>query len=80
MLLAALGVLIALSVVSQVYWGQVDPSRAYYATDARLFQLLAGAAMAVATPGHLPPRPDRTSSVTLMPRALAVSGPERRGG
>jgi len=47
-LLGIMGVLIALSVASQVYWGQVDPSRAYYATDARLFQLLAGAAMAVA--------------------------------
>jgi peptidoglycan/LPS O-acetylase OafA/YrhL len=47
-LLGIMGVLIALSVTSQVYWGQVDPSRAYYATDARLFQLLAGAAMAVA--------------------------------
>ena len=47
-LLGIMGALIALSVASQVYWGQVDPSRAYYATDARLFQLLAGAAMAVA--------------------------------
>jgi len=47
-LLGIMGALIALSVASQVYWGQVDPSRAYYATDARLFQLLAGAALAVA--------------------------------
>ena len=47
-LLGIMGVLIALSVASQIYWGQVDPNRAYYATDARLFQLLAGAAMAVA--------------------------------
>jgi peptidoglycan/LPS O-acetylase OafA/YrhL len=47
-LLAVMGLLIALSVASQVYWGQTDPTRAYYATDARLFQLLAGAAIAVA--------------------------------
>lgn len=47
-LLVWFGVLIALSVTSQLYWAQVDPTRAYFGTDARLFQLLAGAAAAVA--------------------------------
>ena len=46
-LLGTLLALSALSVVSQLYWAQVDPTRAYFATDARLFQLLAGAALAV---------------------------------
>jgi peptidoglycan/LPS O-acetylase OafA/YrhL len=47
-LLAGLGVLAALSVGSQLYWAQIDPTRAYFGTDARLFQLLAGAMAAVA--------------------------------
>jgi peptidoglycan/LPS O-acetylase OafA/YrhL len=75
-LLAALGVLIALSVVSQVYWGQVDPSRAYYATDARLFQLLAGAAMAVAVREFAVRGRIGDGGVTwpVAGRALALSG------
>ncbi|VXB00489.1 acyltransferase family protein [Nocardioides sp. AX2bis] len=47
-LLVWFGVLIAASVASQLYWAQVDPTRAYFGTDARLFQLLAGAVLAVA--------------------------------
>jgi len=46
-MLAVLAVLFALSLASQVYWGHVDTNRAYYATDARLYQLLAGAMAAV---------------------------------
>ncbi len=38
----------ALSVISQLYWAQIDPTRAYFGTDARLFQLLGGAMLAVA--------------------------------
>ncbi|TYL51377.1 acyltransferase [Nocardioides sp. BGMRC 2183] len=47
-LLIAFSAIAALSVVSQLYWGQVDPGRAYYATDARAFELMAGAIAAVA--------------------------------
>ncbi|MDP3969137.1 MAG: acyltransferase family protein [Nocardioides sp.] len=36
------------SLASQVYWGRVDEIHAYYGTDARLYQLVAGALLAVA--------------------------------
>ncbi|GHJ57714.1 acyltransferase [Nocardioides sp. OK12] len=45
-----LGVLVGLvvaSAVNQLVWAQVNPSWAYYATDARLYQLMTGAALAV---------------------------------
>ncbi|MGD9958460.1 acyltransferase family protein [Nocardioides sp.] len=42
-----LGVLAVLSVGSQLYWMSADPNHAYYGTDARLYQLLAGALLAV---------------------------------
>ncbi|MBD8869355.1 acyltransferase family protein [Nocardioides donggukensis] len=35
------------SVAAQVHWASVDPTRAYYGTDARLYQLLAGAALSM---------------------------------
>jgi peptidoglycan/LPS O-acetylase OafA/YrhL len=75
-LLGTMGVLIALSVSSQVYWGQVDPSRAYYATDARLFQRLAGAAMAVAVREFAVRGRTGDGGVTwpVVGRALAVAG------
>ena len=47
MLPAGLGLLAALSVGSQLYWMSADPNHAYYGTDARLYQLLAGALLAV---------------------------------
>ena len=47
-LLAALGALFALSLGSQLYWAQVDTNHAYYGTDARLYQLLAGVLLTVA--------------------------------
>ncbi len=47
-LLAALGFLFTLSLGSQLYWAQVDANHAYYGTDARLYQLLAGALLAAA--------------------------------
>jgi peptidoglycan/LPS O-acetylase OafA/YrhL len=43
---AALGLLLLLSVASQLYWGTVDVNHAYYGTDARLYQLMAGALLA----------------------------------
>ncbi|MDP9820294.1 acyltransferase family protein [Nocardioides massiliensis] len=36
------------SLASQVYWGRVDEMHAYYGTDARLYQIVAGALLAVA--------------------------------
>ena len=47
MLWSLLG-LLGLSLASQLYWAQADTTHAYYGTDARLYQLLAGAALAVA--------------------------------
>jgi hypothetical protein len=38
----------ALSLGAQIYWGRVDIMHAYYGTDARLYQLLAGAMLSVA--------------------------------
>ena len=57
-LLAVLLGIGALSVASQLYWASVDPTRAYFATDARLFQLLAGAALAVALREFAAPHPE----------------------
>lgn len=54
-LFAVVAALFTLSLASQLYWGQVDPTRAYYATDARLYQLLAGALLTVAL-RNWPPR------------------------
>ena len=47
-LLVGLGGLFALSLGAQLFWGQVDVNHAYYGTDARLYQLLAGALLAAA--------------------------------
>ena len=44
---AGIGTLMVLSVASQLYWAGADPSHAYYGTDARLYQLLAGSLLAV---------------------------------
>jgi peptidoglycan/LPS O-acetylase OafA/YrhL len=46
-LLAGLGLLCALSVVGQLYWAVADPMHAYFGTDARLYQLVVGAMLAV---------------------------------
>ncbi|HEU5035136.1 MAG TPA: acyltransferase family protein [Mycobacteriales bacterium] len=45
---AGLTVLFALSVAAQLHWAGVDPNHAYYGTDARAYQLLAGAVLACA--------------------------------
>jgi peptidoglycan/LPS O-acetylase OafA/YrhL len=44
----ALSVLFLASLTAQVVWAAVDPSWAYYGTDARLYQLLAGVLLALA--------------------------------
>ncbi|WP_185996456.1 acyltransferase family protein [Nocardioides campestrisoli] len=48
LLLGVVVLLIAASVTAQVLLARVDPMRAYFGTDTRLFQLLAGVALAVA--------------------------------
>ncbi|HYH35105.1 MAG TPA: acyltransferase family protein [Nocardioides sp.] len=42
-----LTVLLLASVASQLFWAQADPDHAYYGTDARLYQLLAGSLLAL---------------------------------
>jgi len=73
-LLAVLGVLTALSVGAQLYWGAVDPTRAYFGTDARLFQLLAGAILAVALREFATPAREGGVRWRRAGRALAVAG------
>lgn len=70
-MVAGLGVLLVLSLAAQIYWSQVDPSHAYYGTDARLYQLLTGALLAVAL------RSPRTRDVLARgrrPLALGILG------
>jgi peptidoglycan/LPS O-acetylase OafA/YrhL len=74
--LGALAVLLALSLAAQLTWARVDADHAYYGTDARLYQLLAGALLTVALrgrarrdrPGALPARTGR------LPDVLAATG------
>jgi peptidoglycan/LPS O-acetylase OafA/YrhL len=47
-LFLGLGLLLVISLASQFYWSGEDPNRAYYATDARFYQLIAGALLACA--------------------------------
>jgi peptidoglycan/LPS O-acetylase OafA/YrhL len=47
-LTVVLAVLLVASVASQVYWSNVEPNHAYYGSDARLYQLLAGVLLALA--------------------------------
>jgi peptidoglycan/LPS O-acetylase OafA/YrhL len=46
-LLPVLTALLLASVAAQLYWAQADPTHAYYGTDARLYQLLAGSVLAI---------------------------------
>lgn len=67
-LLGVLGALCVASIAAQVYWARIDVSHSYYGTDARLYQLLAGALLAVAL---------RTWQVRISARAaglLALAG------
>ena len=47
-LFLGLGALFVVSLASQFYWSRVDPNHAYYGSDARFYQLLAGALLACA--------------------------------
>ena len=51
-LVGGLSALLALSLTAQLVWAQVDPMHAYYGTDARLYQLLAGALLGSALRGR----------------------------
>jgi peptidoglycan/LPS O-acetylase OafA/YrhL len=67
-MVAGLAVVTVASIGAQVYWATADPIHAYYGTDARLYQLSAGALMAVA----LRTWPVRLPRVGA--RAVAVGG------
>lgn len=45
---AGVAILFTASLTAQVVWARVNPNWAYYGTDARLYQLMAGALLAVA--------------------------------
>ena len=62
--LAALGLLFALSLAAQLHWASADPNRAYYGTDARAYQLLAGALLALSLRGR---------RLRLTPRAAGLA-------
>lgn len=62
---AGLAVLLGLSVAAQVYWGVVDEIHAYYGTDARVYQLLAGALLAVGM--------RRVPALTQVSRPVAIA-------
>jgi peptidoglycan/LPS O-acetylase OafA/YrhL len=47
-LAVVLSVLFVASVASQLYWSGAEPNHAYYGSDARLYQLLAGVLLALA--------------------------------
>ncbi len=58
-----IGALLVLSLASQAYWTTADTNHAYYGTDARLYQLLAGALLAVAL---------RSAAAARLPDATAT--------
>ena len=66
--LAGLAVLFVLSVVAQVHWASADPNHAYYGTDARAYQLLAGGLLACGL------RMSRRRPTPAVGEAAAVAG------
>ncbi|HSJ22062.1 MAG TPA: acyltransferase family protein [Nocardioidaceae bacterium] len=62
-LLGGLSAIFLLSVGAQLYWANVNELRAYFGTDARLYQLVAGALLAIAM---------RTWTVRLPARAAGA--------
>lgn len=62
---AALAVICVLSIGAQFYWAQADPMHAYYGTDARCYQLAAGALLALGF---------RIWRVHVSPRVAAATG------
>ncbi len=53
-MLVLVAALMVLSVAAQLYWAGADANHAYYGTDARLYQLLAGALLALVLRGREP--------------------------
>jgi peptidoglycan/LPS O-acetylase OafA/YrhL len=49
---AVLALLLVGSVAAQLHWASADPNHAYYGTDARAYQLLAGALLAIGVRGR----------------------------
>ena len=62
--LGGLATLFTLSLAAQLHWAPLDPNHAYYGTDTRAYQLLAGALLAVVL------RPGRAR---LTPRGMRIS-------
>ncbi|WP_372727926.1 acyltransferase family protein [Nocardioides sp.] len=74
-LAAGIGLLLVLSLGSQFYWMSADPGHAYYGTDARLYQLLAGALLAVAVrAGWSNRRPVASGAAGLVLLLVVASG------
>lgn len=72
---AGLTTLFALSLGAQVYWSRLNPNHAYYGTDARAYQLLAGALLALALRAQraqLTRRGARTAEVVAVAGMAAV--------
>ena len=65
-----LGLLLLASVASQVYWSQADATHAYYGTDARIYQPLAGVVLALVV--HRLPRGGGRSWATAAAAGLAA--------
>jgi peptidoglycan/LPS O-acetylase OafA/YrhL len=64
-LLTGLVAMLVLSLDAQLYWAQLSANHAYYGTEARLYQLLAGAVLAVAF---------QTWAVKIASRSAALVG------
>jgi peptidoglycan/LPS O-acetylase OafA/YrhL len=68
--------LMCLSVAAQLYWSGRDPNHAYYGTDSRIYQLLAGALLAWALlrrPTHPPGHRTTGRTIRLASTAAAAA-------
>jgi peptidoglycan/LPS O-acetylase OafA/YrhL len=87
-MVSVLSVLFGLSLAAQLVWAQLDTNHAYYGTDARLYQLLAGSLCAVAIRTWSPRVAPRTAGViaatglvgvVLLGSGLVTLSPSLRG-
>jgi peptidoglycan/LPS O-acetylase OafA/YrhL len=75
-LMSGLGIFLVLSLVAQFYWAGVDDMHAYFGTDARLYQLVAGCMLAVGFrywSVRLSPRMARATALTGLGSFLLLS-------
>jgi peptidoglycan/LPS O-acetylase OafA/YrhL len=72
MLVGVLGLLFAGSLAAQVLWARVDVNHAYYGTEARLYQLMAGALLALAFRRVRRLRPTRAATTAVAFASLAA--------